>query len=211
MKNIKFILAAILLFTVSATYAQFSNTTSNEIENWEGVRVSYSSYTLDIENDIDADIDPISKLSIGYIKSFSISKDIPLYIETGANASWSFGDLFDEFGVNISATMLTLDVPVNFGYKYNINDQVSIFPYIGATFKYHLQGELELEYNGDSETTDMFDEDEGDGNRFQYGLQIGATLGYEKFNFGISYGFDLNKLADDTKTKNLSFTIGYNF
>lgn len=53
--------------------------------------------------------------------------------------------------------------------------------------------------------------DEGDGKRFQIGMQIGATVNYKKFNAGVSYGFDLNEIMKETKTNKLALTIGYNF
>ena len=56
---------------------------------------------------------------------------------------------------------------------------------------------------------DMFDEDEGDGDRIQYGLQIGARLDFNKFNVGVSYGFDINEIMDDTKTNKIAFTVGF--
>lgn len=48
-------------------------------------------------------------------------------------------------------------------------------------------------------------------NRCQVGWQIGATLDISKFNVGISYALDFNKLAEETKTSKLAVTVGCNF
>ncbi|MBR7134628.1 MAG: hypothetical protein IKC85_03625 [Bacteroidaceae bacterium] len=59
---------------------------------------------------------------------------------------------------------------------------------------------------------DMFDKDEGDGDRIQVGLQIGATLNYkETYNLGISYGFDINEVMKKVDSSKFAVTLGYNF
>ena len=55
----------------------------------------------------------------------------------------------------------------------------------------------------------MFDEDEGDGDRLQYGLQVVATVDFNKFSVGVSYGFDINEIMEDVKTNKLAFTVGF--
>ncbi|MBQ6693863.1 MAG: porin family protein [Bacteroidaceae bacterium] len=220
MKNIKYLLASFMLMAATAASAQFANQSSQSsasaADAWQSLKISYSSYTIDEDG---ADLDPASSLTLGYAKSFAISQNLPLFVETGVNASYTFGEVLSEKDDYVKSTasvsMFTVGIPVNLGYKFAINDEVSIFPYAGINLKYHLKGEIEIEAKGYgesvSETLDMFDSDEGDGDKFQYGLQIGANLNYKKFIVGVSYGFELNEIMEDTKTNALTLTLGVNF
>lgn len=219
MKKIK--LFAICLLSIAAMTVN-----AQETKGWDGIRVSYNSFTLDAEW---GNLESVSGLEVGYVKSFPISKKLPLYLETGASLLWVAGDVYDYSGVEDdyvcvdkgSVNMASLIIPANVGYKYVIDDNLSVFPYAGAYLKLNIAGKMETEFyeaNGgdiwtnESSDVDMFDDDEGDGDRFQVGLQIGATLNYKSvYSLGVSYGFDLNEIMKDVKTSKLAITLGYNF
>lgn len=238
MKKIKFFTICLLSIVAMAVNAQTT-------KGWDGVRVSYNSFTFDGgvsysptqslyqegSEDYFQDWDAVMGLEIGYIKSFSISKGLPLFLETGASLLWVNGDLreynedfSDEYENDIieektSVNMFSLIVPVNVGYKFDINEDFSVFPYAGAYFRANITGKLKDELNDHLETQDnysneidMFDKDEGDGSRFQVGLQIGTTLNYkETYNLGISYGFDINEVMKKVDSSKFAVTLGYNF
>ena len=86
MKNFKLFLAACLLGFASVANAQFSNSSvasvSEESEAWDGIRVSYNSFA--IEDDSYVDYDKTGAFEVGYVKAFSISNSMPLFLETGA-------------------------------------------------------------------------------------------------------------------------------
>lgn len=219
MKKIKFFTICLLSIVAMAVNAQTS-------KGWDGVRVSYNSFTLDSEF---RNFDAVSGLEVGYVKSFSISKKLPLYLETGASLLWVAGDLYDyseaeEDYISIdkgSVNMASLMIPVNVGYKYDIDENLSVFPYAGAYLKLNIVGKMETELyetnagvvsEDESSDMDMFDKDEGDGDRLQVGLQIGATLNYkETYNLGISYGFDINEVMKKVDSSKFAVTLGYNF
>lgn len=199
---------------------------AQETKGWDGIRVSYNSFTLDAEW---RSLESVSGLEIGYVKSFPISKKLPLYLETGASLLWVTGDIYD-YGESEddyvyvdkgSVNMASLIIPANVGYKYVIDDNFSVFPYAGAYLKLNIAGKMETElyeaeggdiWEDNSSDMDMFDKDEGDGDRFQIGLQIGATLNYKSvYSLGVSYGFDLNEVMKDVSTSKLAVTLGYNF
>ena len=72
-----------------------------------------------------------------------------------------------------------------------------------------------MSYYGESETANIFDEDEmGDDGvfkRFQIGWQIGATLNIDKFNVGLSYGTDFMEISKNVDTKTFKVSLGINF
>ena len=211
MKNFKLFLAACLLGLATAANAQFSDSSAASVsENndaWDGIRVSYNLFA--VEDDSNIDYDKIGAFEIGYVKAFSISSTMPLFLETGASLLWAKGDLFDDQGLKLSMEMMSINIPVNLAYKFDIKEGMSFVPYAGLFLRYNLSGETELSQYGNKVTSDMFDEDEGDGDRIQYGLQIGARLDFNKFNVGVSYGFDINEIMDDTKTNKIAFTVGF--
>ena len=219
MKNLRTLFAVCLLVIGTAVNAQFLESKSAssvfseaKTEDWQGVRFSYNNYTIDAKG---ADYDAISAYEFGYVKSFSISQVQPWFIETGVSFSYATGELFSEYGNDLSANLSSLIVPLNVGYKVAISDNMSVFPYAGISFKGHIAGELEISYDGESTTVDVFDEDEmGDGEtwkRFQLGWQFGATLNISNFNFGLSYGTDFIELAKKVDTKSFKISAGFNF
>lgn len=219
MKNFRILFAACLLAMATAVNAQFANSSSvsatggaADTEGWQSVKFSYNSYTLDAKG---LDYDAIPAFELGYVKAISISESMPLFLEGGLSFMYATGDLYSEYGLDLSLKMSSLTVPLNVGYKYTISDNISLFPYVGVTLKGHLSGEMEMSYDGESITADIFDEDEmGDGaefNRFQIGWQIGAAVNINKFNVGLSYGTDFMEIADDTDTNTFKVSVGVNF
>lgn len=207
MKIVRILFVVFVLVTTVLVKAQstspYSVDSNNSIETntWQGLRFSYNSYTLDVSG-----FDAVSAYEIGYIRSFPASEKHPLFLETGANVFYATGDLLK----GLSIDMYSLIVPLNIGYKVNLPNNLSFFPYFGVALKGHLAGELGVDGLGDY---DMFDNtDFGEKcNRFQVGWQIGATLNVDKFNFGLSYGTDFVELDDDTDTKTLKISAGFNF
>lgn len=189
MKKIKVLFAVCLMLMTSTVFAQSEDA-------WKGVRVSYNSFDVDVDG-----TDPVMGLSAGYVHSFAITNNIPLFVEAGANLFWVNGDIVD--GTKLQ--MWAVELPVNFGYKWNINDDWSIFPYAGATFRGFISGKL-----GDA---NVYDEDEiaKKWKRFTAGLHIGTTVNYKQFNLGAKYGFDLNEIAEESKVKTWTISLGYNF
>ncbi len=59
-----------------------------------------------------------------------------------------------------------------------------VFPYVGVNFRLNALGKLKGEYNGESGSFNLFDEDDmGDEacKRFQAGLQIGVAFGINRY------------------------------
>lgn len=119
--------------------------------------------------------------------------------------------LYDKSDVTLSTRIFSLKVPANIGYKVDISERFSLFPYAGVYLKGNFSGTMTFDIDGDEEEIDIFDDDEGDGKPLQFGMNVGVRCLVDNFNFGIGYGFDFNELMEDTKVKSLIFSVGFNF
>lgn len=239
MKSIKFLLVAFLLGMATTASAQFANAgaasaskTTTEVTPWSGLRFSYNPITVNMDYE-DADDINLTGLSLGFVKGIAVTKNIPLFIETGVNVTYAFKtetesdsdeDYDYEYEVRSTISMLSATIPVNFGYKYAFNEKLSIFPFVGLTARVNILGQQKvkatLEYDGDEETEEekvnLFDKDDMGGSkytwkRFQIGWQIGATLNINKFAITASYGSDFNEIAKKTKVAVPAISVGVNF
>ena len=236
MKNLKFILVAGLMAVSAPAFAQFANTgnagnnrsaSSTSIENgYSRLEAAYNPVTL--KWDDSDDDEKMTGISLGYIKGFSISKSMPLYVETGLRFTYAFWS-DEEDNTESKMTYMNLSVPINLAYRFAIpNSEIAITPFVGLTLKGNLIGKSEYEYSYDDETEksetnwfdekyddeDEYDEDKDYGygaKRIQFGWNIGANVSYNKFNVGICYGSDFSELWKETKTSNLAVSVGYSF
>ena len=95
----------------------------------------------------------------------------------------------------------------------------SISPYFGLDFRLNLlgKGKYEEEYDGDSdsETINLFDEDDMGKDlvykRFQAGWHIGVGFDYRALHFGVDYGTDFSEICEDCHFGTTSVTLGVNF
>lgn len=131
-----------------------------------------------------------------------------------------------------------LQLPISVLYKFNVGQDLYIYPSLGLYAGYGLSGKITINdtdtYGGethkDKEEWNLFkktkyedgEEEAAPANRFDMGLTVGLTLQYSKFTFGIGYerGFsELNKEEEfggdffEGKMKNQNFkvSIGYFF
>ena len=226
MKTIKFLLVACLLGMAATASAQFANSgaaggDSSDAETWSGIRLSYNPISI---NPDEGDGLDMTGFSLGYVKSFGVSSSLPLFVETGLNltyATWSEEGEINYEGYDIrvedKVTSFSAYIPVNFGYKYTVNETVSLFPYVGLTLRGGISAKekVTVEYDGESESEEynLYDKDEVENTlkRFQIGWQIGVGAHIKQFYVGASYGSDFSELAKKVKASVPAITIGYNF
>lgn len=235
MNKMKYFLMVCLMGMASVSYAQFTNSQksstggSSDAEAWQGFRVSFHpiSFSPDKGDSMSA-----TAFSFGYVKSFGVSQNIPLFVEAGANVMWTTKDFADDFvdyledydeyldDWKVKLNMFSVNIPVNFGYKYQINDNIALFPYVGVNFRVNAFGKVKEEWGDDSESYDVFKKDDmrdlellgGDAwKRFQFGWQIGVALHANKFSVSASYGKDFSEIAKKVKVAMPSITVGWNF
>ena len=242
MKKLTSLVAMLMMISTSA-FAQFANagaskfTSAADTDGWQGVTASYNIGALSYDFDGAKDTD-FNGFSISYVKAFSISKSLPLFVEAGLGITYASGEEkwgdfgsfdddyddwydydwygydYDDFEVKMEYTYLGVTVPVNLAYKYTLNEEIQIIPFTGVYLRAGVISKAKVE----SEDYDLFDDNEAkqiglsdSWNRFQFGWQIGAKVAYKQFTAGISYGTDLNEIAKKTKMNNLSISVGYNF
>ena len=216
MKTIKIFACMFLLSIASTVNAQFTNSSASgnvasapvDNKGWSGLNISYNSTEIDMDID---DLDNVSGIEFGYTWATPIMGNTPLFLESGLGAIYTFGDLFDKYNYSISTSLLSVKANVNLGYKFNLKENIAIFPYAGVYLRGNISGTMTFDMDGEEEEFDLFDEDEGDCDRLQYGLNIGAKCIVNKFTLGVAYGFDLNELGDDINVSTLSFNVGFNF
>lgn len=224
-------LAAICALLCGATAsAQFTtggksngaSASTQEIAPYNQFGISYTNvkYTWDIPGDDDMDDISTNGISLKYIHGFSVSQKLPMYVETGLNLNFGFAsndvdideDYEDVLAISNKYQFAALAIPVNFAYKFNINETVAIKPYIGLNLKFNLMGRTKMNVDVlDDDLYDYIDEDDLEGewasyyskkdmgdkdsvwNRFQMGWHIGADVQFNKFYVGLNYGTDFIK------------------
>ncbi len=222
MKKIK-LLAVVIMMTMLAVNAsaQFTNSGSSSNttgENWEGLRVAYSPMSLDFDGGGDVSF---TGLSVGYVYGVAISKSAPIYVEFGASLLWTTKDLTEDLGydkeddLTVKHNMISINVPVNFGYKFDFNNNISLYPYVGVNLRGNIIGKWKFEGYGESEEINIFDEDDmGEDlvcKSFQVGWQIGTAVNFNKFTVYASYGQDFSEFMKNTKVHTTTIGIGFNF
>lgn len=252
MKAIKILMIAGALAVAAPAFAQFSNASTGARSNggssmvkdctpYDRISLSYDYWKSSKEMFYD-DADATNGLAIDYIHGFSISKTLPMFIETGLGASFGFwGDTNDESysdaDVKYRFSQISLAVPVNFAYKFNINNDFSIQPYIGLNFKFNVYANLKTKFDCDDndlqdEIDDMsdkefesafgvprdmsmFDKDyvgkDGQWKRFQLGWHIGVGVNFKALYVGLSYGTDFMAICKKHNTSNFKVGVGFNF
>ncbi len=101
-----------------------------------------------------------------------------------------------------------LEIPVTFGYKYKVNDDIAIDARIGGFANYDVFGKYKEKYDGGEESYNLDDLDDYD--RFSAGVQFGVGGWYQKLNFNITYQNGLVK-QNESKEKNWMISLGYAF
>lgn len=241
MKNLrKYLLLAFVGLATTAS-AQFVNSgssssssssrfTSVTTDGWNRLYVSYnpSKLTMDIDGADDLDM---KGFTVGYLRGFSVTQKVPLYIEAGAAFQYrNYSDDYSDYDYEESrkVNVMSLNIPVRLLYRFNVTDDFSIEPFFGFDFRFNVSGKLKYEYSygGETESEDfnLFDKDEvnevidyGDEidafKRFQAGWHVGVNLSYKPVYFGVHYGKDFNEIHDDLKMKVATtyITLGFNF
>ena len=236
MKKFKlFVLAAFLGLATSAS-AQFVNSgssnssasstsssfdfTSVKTNGWSRIYVSYLPSKMKLDYD-DADDFKFKGFQVGWLKGFGLTQRLPLYMEAGAAIQYrSYKDEESDSYYDFSqkCNLLSLNIPVNLLYRFNITDDISISPYFGLDFRINLLGKNKYEetYDGDTDSWDgnLFDDDDMDNEawkRFQAGWHIGVGFDYRIIHIAVEYGTDFNEIAEKSKFATPAITLGLNF
>ena len=146
------------------------------------IGASYNSISTDAEGS-----GSVSGASLSWTKGISVSKSMPLYIETGIGATYEFDEL----------NALTATIPLNVTYKLPVTEGIKIAPLAGLTFNGNILSDAD------------------DVKVFSLGWQAGVNVELGKFYVGVTYGGGLTNYAGNEsyscKLNNLAATVGIVF
>ena len=204
-----------------ASHAQFSNTgsfspsnsSSSSIGDLNTFYVQWNPSSFNSEGESMS----FNGISLGFNHAFALSRTIPIYMETGIGAQYSFKTekMKDDYGkAEDKLTFVSAKVPLNLAYKVDVpNSSFSIIPYAGLTGRLNISAKEKYKYNQKEETADLFDDDEVEETmkRFQLGWQIGINFKISSLVLGASYGADFSEIFEDVKIHTTSVTLGVSF
>lgn len=171
-------------------------------------------------------------MTLGYSRTFSFTPSAPFFLEVGGALQYSFGDedldyafsfKDDSFGydfsiTNLDITFVSVKVPVNLTYNWEVSDNFAIAPFVGITSRFNLWGNYNLFYKengkpGSVSGNNMFSKKGLSGHRFQLGWHVGANFKFNKmFYIGGSYGTDFIDFDyEHSKVHTTSVTAGIIF
>ena len=136
-------------------------------------------------------ISDVSGVSLSWTLGYGLSKNKPLFVESGVGATYATDGL--------KCAIFT--VPVNLTYKIAVSENIKLAPFAGITFNVPT-----------SINNDYFD----DNKSFYMGWQAGANVEFGKFYIGVSYNGGLMPIAegdfdDKYKLNAVSGTLGIVF
>ena len=195
---------------------------SANAEDYNRVAISYDNtsygYNKDYKLSYDDDEDPsfsTNGFGLNYIHGFGLSNSLPMFLEVGGNINFNFYSNTEEFKFmgetekyKSQFQNINLQVPVNFVWRFNVVDDLTIAPYVGLNFKVHFTSKMRAYMDGEwddkaeedeaKQWMNLFsdDKDKGTGNkdltwnRFQMGWHVGVTFQYSQWSLGVQYGTD---------------------
>lgn len=237
-----------LIIAITSIALSVSTLTAQENAGYNRIGLSYNNTHFGFDkfgDDLDIDGTSLNGIGIDYIHGFSLSRAIPIFLETGLNLNFNFGSENLESiregnywaKSNLSMQNINAQVPVNFVYRFNLANDLSIAPYLGLNFKLHFTEKIKTEITTnipdryliqagidpeelEGEWTSLFDEDLMGGekytwNRFQMGWHIGVGFRYKPLYLGVQYGTDFisaySYKDSSVNTGNLKISLAYSF
>ena len=161
MRTLKFALLVALFGLATNASAQFVNSSSGSsrssssvgssltsvtTDGWSRVSVSYLPSKMKSEGESES----FNGFSIGYLKGFSVTNRLPLYVEAGAALQYRSHKEEGNYGgpgydYSDKHKMFSLNIPVNLLYRFNVTDDFSVSPYFGLDIRFSLIGKYSWE------------------------------------------------------------------
>lgn len=202
--------AAVMLSGATSAFAQFDN------ENYTRVQASYITGSI---SNVGGYIEP-KGVSLGLMQGYSLTDELPVFLEIGANLAWmhSAKDIVNLGNIDgdYKYSNMNIAIPINGVYVYTINDRVAVSGFAGLNCKVNM---FCIEKVTGRDKVNWLKKDdmggrENRGNVFQLGGQIGAGVHLANFYLGWQYQSDFMKLiewgnGDKAKLSLNYFTVGY--
>lgn len=214
-----------------------SYSSASDYESFGTLFLQYNPSQIHASYDGHSSNSSVNAVSLGYLQSIPMG-DIGLYLEFGGALQYFFKseDMggsyyghdddyydwddwgYDDFGGSshdkAKFSMLSLKIPFNVMYSFNIGDAVSIQPYAGVYGRINLFAQTKV---GD-EKIDHFNKDDmkyvyGEAwKRFQFGVHGGVKARFvQKFAVGVGYYLDVAKLMEHTTIRGFDISLGFTF
>ena len=211
--KVKNLLAAVALCLVSGT-------ASAQVNNYGGLYLQYNP-TWQIANYDNVETEYINGFTLGYFRSIGLGGDnVPLFLEVGGNLKYGL-HTEKAAGVRINDHLLSLNIPVNFGYSIGLGDNLALNPYVGINLRLNLLGVETYDIKGVDNINLYSKDDMGDAryNRFQLGGQIGFKMIIsEAFFVEAAYHIDFTPIQNfavvggkDFKSRTHGVNLGFGY
>ena len=168
-------------------------------------------------------LNPIQSFDLGYM-CVAEPYDSRFYAEIGANFMFAYGYVSRERALGVEGSvfmnMFSMNIPFNFGYKIEFENGISLSPYIGVYQRVNLAGNLKVGVSvvNDNDELELmkirmklFAKDGVGIKRHQVGVLGGLKLNYNKFSYGVTYGYDFLGFDERTKAMTWGLNFGYRF
>ncbi len=247
------ILAAALIAcgAVSASAAiQQTQTPQNE-NTYSRLNLSYDLTTFKANDEIpgyfgpDEDSRKLNGFGVEYLYGVQLTKSIPFYGELGLRFHMGFWNneeytriLNNSYKETSKMQYMTIAMPINFGYRIEFTDQLSLQPYVGINLKFNVMARTKTTYDeayfkdfkeyGIHKYDDAYDwisylSDKKEGGMgstdntweiFQVGWHAGLGFNLGDLYLGVNYGTDFipvfNYKKAHVNTSTLNVTLGFN-
>lgn len=260
MKTFKFIALSAMAVCALSANAQFANTGKsskggsskagsvlvNDCESYNRFYIGYSALKPHVASNVKGattlvesandDLKSLGGFKLGYLKGVSLSENLPLFLEVGAEFAlntktncMALEYCSDSFYDDFRSTSVAIDVPFSLAYKLGFSNGFYVEPYAGIRARVNVLGKTVYtgsNSNIDSEGLNWYDDGTSQMGkddayrRFQFGGQFGVNLGYKAINLNIGYDMyspiwksDYSGTDSYTKynTRNFNIGLGYNF
>jgi hypothetical protein len=122
-------------------------------------------------------------------------------------------------GLTATSSPVYLQIPVLFGYKFDVGGKARLVPQAGPYLAYGLGGKITMKDSSgvnESEEYDYFGDD-NNARKFDIGLTVGAGLELGRIGVNLGYSLGLLNISDAesdgnwSKNSNLFLSVGYKF
>lgn len=176
----------------------------------------------DFVKDVNKDVKMRFGFQVGGLVEWELSDVITL--NTGVAFS-QYGFTMKEDGDTYSETLNYLQIPVTAAYKWELNNNLSLFGQAGLYGGYAISGKWNNEIDGEKDSESLSfgsDEENDDYSALDFGAIFGAGVEFNKFRVGVNYNWGFANLSNEEidsdldiksggRNSNLSLTFGYFF
>lgn len=209
----KLLLTILTITIVMPAFAQYetqrqrSRYNHRGAEQYYGLRLGLNISSVS-NDDIEADLDARTGLSVGGVYGLQLTDTTPLWLEAGLFYSEKGGKT-NASGYKLSTRLSYLQVPITVKYSFDVYDDLYIQPFLGGYLAYGIGGKTK-DY-GIRQSYSSFN----DINRFDGGLRLGCGAEYQMLYAELGFDIGLANISKDdfstSRTCNFFINVGVNF